>query len=724
MLRSLCIVASAWIASIPLDASSHAGESSIEKLLAGKCLECHSGNDLQGGLDLSHRNGLTRGSESGPVLHPDNWQQSLLWEVIETERMPPKGSLTDSEKESLRDWIQRGAALPETPIDRLQFTSSYRAGYDWWSLQPLHEVPPKLNVDSSWMATPIDTYIENALYEQRLTPNPPAAPRSLLRRVYFDLIGLPPTPEQLDRFEQDPSEIAYQAIVDELLASPAYGERWARHWLDVVRFGESDGFERNYPRSDAWPYRDWVIAAWNDDMPYDQFVRMQIAGDLIDPSPTGLSAAAFMVTGVHNTVVGSSERMKRIAKQDELEEKVGTLCQTFLGLTAQCARCHDHKFDPVSSESYYQVAATLQGIDHGLRPIADPIESSTESSFALLAGRTPKQIYTVLSNANPGPTALLVRGDVFNEGQPVLPGGILSLGKERSDFGLDATSSDGQRRMALAEWVTHVNRPLLARVIVNRLWHYHFGTGLVDTPNDFGFNGGRPTHPELLDYLAAELLGNGMHLKSIQRQIITSSVYRTSSTPNAGALAIDASNRFLWRYPMRRLDGEVVRDAMLQTAGALRSEMGGPGYEDVRFREFNGTTYYDPKEIEEPANFRRTVYRFNPRCERTPLLDVLDCPDPSATAPRRAQTTTPLQALSLLNNPFVFAMSDALAAKLTTDPHANRDNDMLVERMFREVLLRFPTSDERSPAVAFLERHGPSALARALFNSNEFLVQD
>ena len=1006
----------------------------VISLLAGRCLECHGRSESAGGLDLTSSGGLQRGSDSGEVLGK-TWETSKLWEVIATEQMPPKVKLTEREKELLGKWVSQGARLPAEPIDRLGISSDYRAGYDWWSLRELTPSPLPIRIgqvqpdtEGGWpVRNMVDSYVLAKLRESGLKPNSEASPRSLLRRVFNDLIGLPPSFEQLEAFERNPSDEAYASLVDELLKSPAYGERWGRHWLDVVRFGESDGFERNFPRLHSWPYRDWVIESLNQDMPYDRFVQMQIAGDQMQAGPSGIAAAGFLVSGVHNTVVGSSDRMKRIAVQDELEEKIGTLSQAFLGLTAQCARCHEHKFDPISSESYYRLAASLQGFSHGERevideelerlerglaierakvlvqlrefeqgamekasagklsavglsaggsiplPVAawdfessgiggsdaeksgseksgaqetdrriiydtvrglaghwrggpkelapaggapavlggglvldgrsyletDPIDFGVEEKtlaawvkiddldqsgggvlslqsldgsvfdaivyaerearqwmagsngfarsesfggqqesgqrvhiairyradgtieafrngvlygrgyrrglqrfeagksqflFGLRHGpaggnrwltgviykavcfdqalsdeaiaqlaREPrlgwnleeawqklgesfvqqrqayrseleridrelvdlrasvrKRIYSVVSNPSVGATKVLLRGDVYQEGAEVRSGGIDSVGGPRGDFGLAADASDAQRRVALAQWITQANRALLSRVIVNRVWHYHFGVGIVDTPNDLGFNGARPTHPELLDALAQAFLEDGMKLKSLHRRIVTSSVYRQSSRPREDGLSKDASNRLLWRYPVRRLDGESARDAMLLIAGVLDRTIGGPGYVDVDYKDTNGTTYYVPKSHEPPESFRRTVYRFNPRCERTSMLDVLDCPDPSATAPKRAMTTTPLQALSLLNSDFVFQMTDALVDRMG-DP---QESDTTITKLFRSVLLRDPTDEERAQCRQLVAKHGTKALTRALWNSSEFLVLD
>ena len=1011
-------IAGCLFATIPQDSLASeplAGEEQQAiALLAARCLECHSATDRSGGLDLSSSESLGLGSDSGAVWTQE-WQESLLWKVIESGDMPPKAKLTAQEKELFKKWIADGAKLPEQPIDRLAISSDYRAGYDWWAFRPLAQTKP---------STTIDVLVEQKLDQVGIAPNAAALPRELIRRLFIDLTGLPPTFQQVQAFQASPTEEAYAALVDQLLDSPAYGERWARHWLDVVRYGESDGFERNFPRLNSWHYRDWVIDAINRDMPYDQFVQMQIAGDQLQPGKEGLAAASFLVSGVHNTVVGSSDRMKRLALQDELEEKVGTISQTFLGLTAQCARCHEHKYDPISSESYYRLAAAIQGVAHGEidvqdsqherqrieleerrqslvvnlreletkalqnleanRPVfeqtpgteptpvseqtsepqsegakatlpipayawnfenlnadkvevedsvrglrsslqgnrdtlkgaelarglvldgqtfwqtdpisqnigektlaawvtVDPLDQSGGGVISLqtldgvvfdavvFAEREPRQwmagsngfarsqpfggelesegavhiairyradgtieafrngqrygqayrtgfqtyatggaqflfglrhgppggnrhfrgvihqavcfdsalsdeqlkwlaehrearwnldaawktldpetlaqrdrwkeelrgvdaeldavrkqakqkVYSVVSNSAIGPTHVLMRGDIDRLGAAVRAGGISGLGQVAADFGLDDKASDGNRRGALAKWITEANRSLLARVMVNRVWHYHFGSGIVETPNDFGFNGSRPSHPELLDYLSQAFIDSGMRLKALHRMIVLSDVYRRSSTPREDGLAKDAANRFLWRYPIRRLDGESVRDAMLMISGVLRAERGGPGYVDVDYRDVNGTTYYHPK-AEEPADcFRRTIYRFSPRCERVSLLDALDCPDPSSTAPRRAMTTTPLQALSLLNSGFVFQMSDALVHRIEA-MFANRDDqEPMVRECFRAILQREASEEELAKGLDLVRQHGLRALARALWNTSEFLV--
>lgn len=559
-----------------------------------------------------------------------------------------------------------------------------RAGLDWWSLQPLAKVVPPDAGRATVGSNPIDAFITAKLESRGLSISPPAEPRAQIRRVYFDLTGIPPSEEAVRAYEADPSRAAYGKMVDTLLASPRYGERWARHWLDVVRFGESNGFEYNEPRRNAWPYRDWVIRALNDDLPYDKFVHAQIAGD--DPAALG-----FLVAGTHNTVLGASDLMKRQARADELEEIVGTLSQAFLGITAQCARCHDHKVDPVPTGEYYRLAAAIAGVR--------------------FSGKG-KEIHTVVSG-DPGKMHVHERGNPGKLAEEVTPGGIAAIRGLSADFGLNGSAGDPDRRKKLAAWITHPDNPLFVRVIVNRVWHYHFGTGIVATPNDLGYSGGRPSHPELLDWLALRFREDGYSLKKLHRRIVTSATYRQSSAANAAALAKDSDSRLLWRFPPKRLEAEALRDAILAVSGVLNPAMGGPGFEDVRQVDLNAGRYYEPFDPEGAAFERRSIYRFTPRGGRSALLDTFDCPDPSATAPRRSVTTTPLQALALQNDPFVWRMAERFAQKLKSEPDP-------VLTAWQRALGRRPDATERKLAQSLLDAHGLPALCRALFNSGEF----
>ena len=570
-------------------------------------------------------------------------------------------------------------------------------GAGWWSFEPVREVSVSSVGSGANPENPIDAFIRLRLKKEGLSPAKPAPPAILARRLHYDLLGLPPAPGVIEDFVRDPSPVAYTELVDSLLAMPHYGERWARHWLDVARYGESNGFEYNEARRNAWPYRDWLIKVLNDDLPYDEFARMQLAGDILKPGREGAAAVGFLVAGTHNSVLGASDQMKRQARQDELEEIVGTVTQGFLGLTVHCARCHDHKTDPIPNREYYRVAASLSGVYHGAQ----------------------HGMFSVRSE-NPGAMRIHRRGSAGDLGDEVTPGGVAALRGVSAEFKLAKDVSDAQRRKALAAWVTDPANPLFARVIVNRAWHYHFGRGIVETPSDFGSGGGRPSHPKLLDWLAGWFRKNGYSLKALHRLIVTSETWKQSSASRPAGLARDSDNVFLWRFSPRRVDAEVLRDSILAVAGVLNTRRGGPGYEDVREQHFNAGRYYHPIEVAGPEFNRRTIYRFSPRGARSALLDTFDCPDPSSTSPRRAVTTTPLQALTLSNNPFVWRMADAFAGRISRE--AGDDAGRQVRRAWLLALGREPDETETKKGQALVEKHGLASLCRVLFNSSEFVL--
>jgi len=962
----------------------------IAPLLVQRCLSCHEGAEAKGKLDLSTRTSAMAGGESGVVIEPRNPDASLLWQHVESDTMPPKKPLTSDEKTLLKVWITDGAKWGTERIDPFRFTTEARAGVDWWALQPL-----KVNQSRP----SIDAFVDARLKEAGLERSPEANKRTLIRRLCFDLLGLPPTPEQITEFLADASDKAYENLVDRLLASPHYGERWARHWLDIARFGESNGFEYDEPRDNFWPYRNWVIDALNRDMPYDEFVRLQLAGDVLFPDDVNaIAATGFLVAGPHNTTLPANDKMRMSMAQDELEDLVGAVGQTFLGLTANCARCHDHKFDPISQKDYYHLAATLTGVTHGERTVRVPMTSEQEQRIAeidtrlveirqeldaiketirkaiiaernagifsgpeppkafavwefdgdltdsigdldgsasgaakldhsllvvdgkdgfvasmpipvdvaektleawvqldtlnqaggaaislqtldgttfdaivfgerepakwmsgsngfvrtasfngmpeteansrpvhvaivyqvdgtivgyrdgkpygepyrpgdlqkyaagsaqlvfglrhgppggnrMLAGRisralfhnralTPeevaasagasdlnyvseKQIFARLSaeqrethptrttklaqlqnertalvssesrvlytcvSTNPGATRLLHRGDVGTPGEEVSPAGLSAIPGASSDFGLAPMALDGDRRRKLAEWVTHAGNPLFARVMINRLWHYHFGQGLVATPSDFGFNGGRPSHPELLDWLASTFQQVGYRLKPMHRLMVLSAAYRQTSAPRDDALKVDADNRRLWRKSPMRIEAEAIRDAILLVTGQLNPEIGGRGYRDVEHIKYKGSNFYNLLEETAAEGHRRTIYRFTPRGGRNPFLDTFDCPDPSATTPNRATTITPLQALSLMNNSLVFAMADDFAARVTRD--AGADTNQQIAMVYSMAFGREAEPDEIATAKDFVAHYGLASFCRVILNSNEFL---
>jgi hypothetical protein len=668
---------------------------------------------------------MLKGGKSGVVVVPGNLQSSLLWEHVQSGHMPPKRPLPGAEKALLKDWIAAGASWGTDPIDPFRFTTETRAGYDWWSLRPVVRPPLPSVTDKAWPGNAIDYFVLARLEAKKLSPQLPADRRTLIRRVTYDLIGLPPTPDEIDAFLNDKRPDAYAELVERLLASSHYGERWARHWLDVVRFGESNGFEHDELRPNAWRYRDWVIGAFNEDLPYDEFARRQLAGDVLYPQdPGSVTATGFLVAGGFDSVgqQQQSAAMRAVVRQDELEDIAGTVGQTFLGLTVNCARCHDHKFDPVRQEEYYRLTAALAGVRHGQRALPSP--TATKDDEPTLAA--PVQAYACVPKA-PEPTHLLIRGDPAQKGPLVGPGGVASLTGVKADFGLAPSATDAERRRALADWITAAHNPLFPRVMANRVWLYHFGVGLVDTPSDFGFNGGRPSDPELLDWLAAEFKAPTSHgkpwsLKQLHRLIVTSNTYQQQARFRPEAARVDAGNRLLWRKSPMRLEAEAARDTMLHVAGQLNLQRGGPSYQDFKLVIRGTTHYYNPVDADDANGSRRTIYRTWARSGRSHLLDTLDCPDPSTTTPRRAITTTPLQALALLNNAFVLCMADHFAARLRREAGASVDNQ--VKRAYELAYGRAPRPAELALARRVVTQHDLGVLCRAIFNSNEFYYVD
>jgi hypothetical protein len=694
----------------------------VVPILARHCLECHGATIRKGGLSLATENAFRKGGRSGLAVEPGQPESSLLWEQVASGTMPKgRPGLSSDEKEILRKWIADGARWGTTEIDPFSVTTDRRAGYDWWSLRPVRPVAPPTVKRSDWPRNEVDRFVLARLESCGLSPAPEADRRTLIRRLSFDLVGLPPEPEEVERFVADQAPGAYEKLVERLLASPHHGERWARHWLDVVRFGESQGFEYNRIRDNAWRYRDWVVDALNRDLPYDEFVRRQVAGDVLYPKDlAALIATGYLVCGTWDQpghLEGSASMQKQV-RQDELEEMVGTLGQSLLGLTINCARCHDHKFDPISQKEYYQVAALLSGVTQGEKE-RDKIPLSPSD-----AGRKFPGVAHVVIPKQPPVTAVLARGEYRNPGATVAPAGLKALSMLNADFGLAPDAPEGRRREALAHWLCDRRNPLTPRVFVNRLWQHHFGQGLVDTPSDFGFNGSRPSHPELLDYLAARFVEGGWKIKQMQRLLVTSSAYRQESrVRDDRASGLDAENRLLWRANPRRLEGEAVRDAALAVSGALNRQIGGPSFRDVSVKlGSQNHEFSDPTGEFSHAVNRRSLYRLWARSGNHPLLDALDCPDPSVMAPRRTRTITPLQALSMTNNPFMEKCADRFAARLRRD--AGDDAARLVDRAWSLAFSRSPVEREARTARAFLAKHGLEGLCLVLYSANEFLFID
>lgn len=896
----------------------------IQPIFEEHCIDCHGADKQKSRLRLDTPQNILKGGNSGePVLLPGRGSDSHVIQLVTSsdpeEVMPAKGDrLSTEEIALLNTWIDQGAKMPG--VDAASIPSPTT---EHWSFQPV-ERPGVPVSDDPFIANAIDSFILERLNEEGLAPSPPATREVLIRRLYLVMLGLPPSPEEVDAFVNDPNADAYARLVDRVLASPHYGERWARHWLDVVRYADSNGFETNRERKTAYHYRDYVIAALNADQPYDQFIREQIAGDAL-----GVDAATgFLVAGPYDIVKSPDIALTLMQRQNELDDMVNTTGTAFLGLTLGCARCHNHKFDPVLQKDYYSLQAVFSGVKHGERPLSNKLDTaaqqeleqlkqklrehktaldayrqlaasrtSTEDSvpkrpavnarmnvetfapvdamavrFTILASSSgepcideleirdtlgtnvalaslgaratasgtlpgyaihklkhlndgltgnayswisdtpgtgwvqielpePKQInrivwgrdregafgdrvatrYTIevstdlkhwnrvassddrelfdgSSNPDefladlskeevaavqqlrdrikamrsrvtelegtrqawagtfnqPETTHRLYRGDPFEKREAVAPDALTVLGS----LGMTLDEPEQQRRVRLANWIASPDNPLTARVLVNRVWQYILGSGIVATPSDFGGNGVPPTHPELLDWLADEFVRNGWSIKHIQRLILTSNTFRQSGRPRAKGLARDAGGRLLWRFPPRRLEAEAIRDGILAVSGALDSTMGGPGFYLLDVQEEN-VMHYFPKEEFGPAEFRRMVYLFKIRQEQDAVFGSFDCPDGNQVIPNRSRSNTPLQALNLFNSPFVLQQAQFLADRLQADAGSNPDEQ--VRRAFQLAFARSPDAFELESSVAMVETEGLKAFCRALFNTSEFL---
>ena len=762
---------------------------SIAPLLVMNCIECHNSSVTKGNLNLETLAFALKGGDEAKAIVLGKPEESQLYlKIIEGENkkkpeMPKKKpALAKADVEKIKAWIEQGAAWPKEIV----LKEKAKADGSFWSFKPIAKVTPPVIKDApdAWKINPIDAFVFLKLKEKGIKPSPVADKRTLIRRVSLDLIGLPPTSSEVEDFLNDRNPDAYERVVNRLLASPRYGERWARHWLDVARFSESDGFEEDMQRPLAYTFRDYVIGALNQDKPYDEFVREQIAGD-VQAVQTGDSIAAtgFLVAGPWDAVqrVTPSKLGRLQSREEQLEEIVSGVSQAFLGLTVQCARCHDHKFDPISQEDYYRVKAVFEGVDHSLKIKAhglrrlmgakedliwlekteplrkeiagleardlelqkqlkekqkeanalallmkekDQVRARLEKLRQQLAQKFPVQMGFVGDREQPKPTVLFNRGDIKDPKNEVSPGGLQAIKLSQVDFSKDLNLLEAQRRILFAQWLTHPDNPFTFRVMVNRLWQGHFGIGIVDTPSDFGFNGGRPTHPELLDFLAFEFKQQQYSIKAMHRLIVTSATYAQACIPNINtrdeyknAAMVDANNRLFWRFPSLRLEGEVVRDAMLAMGGNLNSEMNGPSFKPYTVTQLN-TYFYHLFDKDENIYNRRTIYRMQVITGRSPLLDALDCPSPSITQPRRSPTSTPLQALALMNDSFVVRQSMKLAARLKDQ---QPDLQKQIELAYEFSYSRKPTAEELQAGLNVAKEHGLETLCWAIYNSSEFL---
>ncbi len=963
-------------------------------ILVDRCLQCHGSEQQKGGLRLDARAHALKGGDSGALWSAGNSGRSRIFHRIQTrdldERMPPKGeALSEGQIQSIARWIDAGAVWPDELAEDLE-----KAAPKFWSLAPLSkpEVPFLETEGGEWGRTPIDAFILRRLVENGLEPSKPASRAVLIRRVYFDLLGLPPSPDRIERFLSDPDPRAYEGLVEELLASPQYGERWARHWLDLVHFGETHGYDKDKPRPNAWPYRDYVIRALNDDRPYSRFVEEQLAGDALYPETLdGLAATGFISAGpwdfIGHAEVPETKIDGRVARNLDRDDMVTATMNTFASLTVQCARCHDHKFDPVSMEDYYGLqsifaaldrseasfdvdpqireersrlreeikalesrSAELQSavkkaggealaslekqirdyekpseqhpsfgyhsgiesrsevekwvqVDLGSVRVAERIEympahddyngigagfgfpvryrieisadETFESGAVTVANYTDEDVTNPLNNRQrvllngkplrfvritatklaprsndyifalaevrvldeqgenvaqatsvsaldsiesgdrwstknlvdgvypgvkrqteererrlvalrsdrervletqvpsdvreelattlealgtlrgqqrelPAPMKLYVgrihtgngafrgtgheggkprevrvlhRGDITNLGELVRPGAVSIYDEGEAYFRLNEGHHESERRIALARWILDQANPLTWRSIVNRLWQHHFGRGIVDSPNDFGRMGQRPTHPDLLDWLALQFRDGGQSLKSMHRLILTSATYRQSSASRDVAFKLDGGNRFLWRMNRRRLDAESIRDSVLLLAGSMNLEMYGPSFQDFVIEKPEHSPHYqyhlhDPLD---PRSHRRSIYRFLVRSQQQPFMTTLDCADPSMMVDKRSETLTPLQALSLMNNRFMTSMAERMGGAIGEGEEAKREG---IARLFNRLAGRTIEADELDMLVSYAKRHGNANACRIMLNLNEFVFVD
>ena len=975
----------------------------VAPILERHCLHCHSGEKAKAGLSLVDDQHALAGGESGPAIVPGKPSESSLLEMISGEKpeMPKNAPpLSAEDVARVRRWIEAGAVWPA----EMKLVDRHEIDANWWSLQPLArpEVP---ETGSSWVRTPIDAFVLARLAKSSLKPSAEVDRRTLIRRLTYDLHGLPPTPEEIDAFVADPAADAYERLVDRLLASPRYGERWARHWLDVVHYGETHGYDKDKTRPNAWPYRDYVIEALESaTCPIPASSKISWPATFCIPTsrpawwrPDSSRPVPGTTSGTPSCARGRSTRIS--PGSNDRDDMVATTTSTFLSLTVHCARCHNHKFDPIKQTDYYRLQAVFAGVDRADRPFdADPqtarnrhqlvvrqkelesgrdelekkfatamtpeataleqrikdlsvelaatpvdearrsgtlgyhtqitgrpdvtkwvqvdlgqsrpidevilvpayvvygghpgpgfgfpprfrVEISDQPDFArstvladhtladfanpgdvpvritaggksgryvrvtatrlwkrtgdwcmalgelvalsdgtdvargaavsaldsieaapswaqvnlvdgyssleqlqfegdgtlthrqqlaaeigklnvqrtgllekLLDGNARRQMTGILEQlANvrgqidalpaqqlvygpshtfapagaftpadkPRPVYLLARGDVRSPKELMMPGGVAAVPGPSADFAIANPDDEGQRRAALAHWLSDPTNVLVRRSIVNRVWYYHFGQGIVDSPNDFGRMGSEPSHAELLDWLAGWFLDHGQSLKALHRLIVTSAVYRQVSSSEPAAAAIDGNNRLLWRMNRMRLDAESVRDAMLAVGGKLDLTMGGPSVQQFFFKDDHSPVYdYGRFDVESPANFRRSIYRFIVRSVPDPLMDSLDCADPSILTPKRNTTLTAIQALALYNNRFVLAQAEHLAQRLSK---IDADPARQIAAAYRLCLGRSPTAAESEALVGHASRFGLASACRVILNTSEFVFVD
>ncbi len=737
-------------------------EAKVRPLLVKHCYECHSGEakKLMAGLRLDGRELAIRGGDSGSAVSPGNPAESLLLEAVRWEsfEMPPAGKLKPAEIATLEKWIEMGAPWPPNaaPSDAAS-TAKEAAGYDWakwrsehWAFQPVAMPDPPKVANESWVQSDVDRFILASLERAGLAPASPAEPSVLVRRIYFDLIGLPPTPDEVSDFvaacERDRAT-AIRELVDRLLSSPHYGERWARHWLDVARYSDGHGgFLDNAAYAQAWRYRDWVVDALNADLPFDKFIALQIAGDIIGERGDAVATGFFALGPTYNSDGGDPDSVAQ-AKAETLSDRLDTLSRGMLGLTLACARCHDHKFDPLPQQDYYSLAGVFNNTGAGESPLAPPEVVDTfnrheqsikeaEKRIDDLRGKiknekrepsddekqllddwtaelsklredAPPRFDTahMLHDSGAADMQVAIRGDLRKPGEKA-PRRFLRIlaGDDAAPF------DDASGRRQLAEAVAAPTNPLTSRVMVNRVWMHHFGKAIVRTPSNFGALGEKPTHPQLLDWLTATFIESGQSIKALHRTMMLSSAYQMSSTFDEAAFRTDGDNRLLWRMNPRRLDVEAWRDALLDITGELDRNLGGQPTDKVDSR-------------------RRTLYfkvsRNGDVFATDEFLRLFDFPIMRASVERRPLSIVPQQFLFLMNSPFMIERSKALVKRLADESESNAAR---IELAYSLLYQRPPTAEEVEVGLAYIatangtDRLSPwEQYAQVLLGSNEFM---
>ena len=787
-------------------------------ILQKNCTGCHGGALKTAGLDLSTPSAIAKGGEHGPIIVPSEPNKSrlfLLASGAEQPSMPPGKKLAAADITTLKEWIAKGAKLdrsltvkedPAITLSKMEERPITEAERKFWAFRPV--VRP-----AAPAGNPIDHFLATGWKATALTPSPEADKRTLLRRVYLDVIGIPPTPAETTGFLNDLAPDAYEKVVDRLLASPHYGERWGSHWLDLVRYSDSGGFEFDRDRNNAWRYRDWVIASFNNDRPYDDFVKMQLAGDEIKPgTPEGLISTGFLRLGPEANMDNEQTRM------DELDGILATTGGAMLGMTIGCARCHNHKFDPIPQKDYYRMQAVFFPATAQDKPIVSaadeakykqaltsfkaqlkPLESElarieapfrkaireqkiselpdyvrtaidtpagkrtegqrlnalqvektlgvsrgeVESSLppkereeacqlrekiTLLDLKRPKIETAMTMEEKNGATApeahFLHHGSIGQKGSVMKPGTLTVASNGEWNFPAPpAGGTSSLRRKGFSEWIVSPANPLTPRVMANRLWQHHFGEGLVRTPSNFGKTGEPPTHPELLDWLASEFMSNGWRMKPLHRLMLTSRAYRMASDDIAANQKIDPDNLMLWRMPRQRLEGEIIRDAILEVSGNLDRKSGGPGiypYIDPALWASSSGRTWPGKPDDDPSTFRRSVYIFSKRTIPLPMLEAFDKPDTNLSCARRNRSTIAPQALILMNSSFVISEARRFAERLELE--VGRDLTKQIERAYELALARKPQPKEIAIARNFFEGNpdGLVDFCQTIFNLNEF----